>query len=395
MQVSAKGGVMRKITLILSAIVILLPALSQAKPLDELMLDKGVLADDAGTSGQVSYKNGTRLMFGDDFNMKLNLQMKTRLEHIDIEEGDDTTGTSLNSMRLILGGDMMGGDWSYMMANDFVTDDENSSEFKDGWIQRNFSDAVKVRFGQYKTPFSRQFLAGDTKLQIMDRALVTDLFDLDRQAGLMAHGDIGDGLGYSAGLFNGETDGEGINSDPQDNDMQGIIQLFWASESYGDRNMEGDIMMSDDFGFTAGSAVGYGKGDDEVGGQFDKVDVNVDLGLRCGGFSAQGEFFFSEISYDDDLALGGEGDATDYGFYAQMGYFFTEDWEGTARFSLLTPDDDVSSLDDAQEYVVGLGHYINGHNLKILADVAWIDTSFVDGADFTDIAYQLELVGYL
>ena len=82
---------MRKLSLIVAAGALLVPAISQAMPLNDLLVEKGVIASDAGTSGQVSYNKGTKLTFGNDFDMMLNLQIQTRLEHINIDKGKDTT----------------------------------------------------------------------------------------------------------------------------------------------------------------------------------------------------------------------------------------------------------------------------------------------------------------
>ncbi len=387
------GGEMRKLSLIVAAGAFLVPAISQAKPLNDLLMEKGVIADDAGQSGQLSYKNGTRLTFGNDFDAQLNLLLQTRLEHHDRDGGPDTTGFNVERARFILGGNMLEDEWSYYLQNDFVgttdagSDGKASSELKDMWVQHNGGDWMKIRVGQFKTPYSRQFLASDSSLQIMDRSLVTDLFDLDRQQGAMIHGGE-DGINYYLGLFNGESDDEGRNRFPQDPDMQGVAMLTWSSENYGSRTMEGDINHTDDMGWTAGVSGAYGSGT-SGGDDFDKLDANADVGMRMNGLSLQGEFFFSNLDFD----VAGETD--DMGFYAQIGYFFTDMIEGAFRFSLLEPDDDASDLDDAQEYMFGLGYYINGHNLKVLASAGFVEENVSEGDDLTDARYQLELTGYL
>jgi phosphate-selective porin OprO and OprP len=391
---------MRKISLLTVAGLLLMPAVSEAKPLNELLADKGVLAS-TGTPGQAYYRGGTRLDFGSDFDMKLNLQVQSRYRYVDFDDSTetgrpDTSGFNMRRVRLILSGSMLDQTWSYKVNNDFVggsnDDGSRSSDLLDAWLQWNGGDWVNFRMGQYKTPLGRQFNASSAKLQLMDRSPVTDLFDLGRQNGAMLHG--GDGVAqYALGLFNGESDGEGRNLGPVDNRMQGVGMVSLSSDNYGSRGHEGDIDMTDGLAWTLGGAVGFGQGTSALG-KFDKTDLNADIGLRCGGMSLQSEVYWSEIDFDDGMALGATGKRDDIGYYVQLGYQFVEEWEAAGRFSYIKLDKDVDPVKDMQEYNVGLNYYINGHNLKVQTGVSWTDTNFRGGGDLVDLAYQLQLAGY-
>lgn len=63
---------------------------------------------------------------------------------------------------------------------------------------------VTVTAGQYKTPFSREYLMSITIVETVDRALVVDGLSPKRDIGLMAEGEAGSYATLSAGVFNGE-----------------------------------------------------------------------------------------------------------------------------------------------------------------------------------------------
>ncbi len=80
----------------------------------------------------------------------------------------------------------------------------------DLFVEATVTDSLKLRFGQFRTPYSRAFITPIVKLLFPDRGMVSDTFRLGRDTGIMASGSIpSSGLSYSIGVFNGAT----INGD--------------------------------------------------------------------------------------------------------------------------------------------------------------------------------------
>lgn len=386
---------MRKFTLLAAAGLLAMPAASEAKTLNELLVEKGVVAAKGeAVEGKMSYDGGTRLNFGSDFDMKINLRIQTLYTYNDYDESeatgrDDTGGFDLRDVRAEFAGNLLDKEFSYKLSTDFA-DDNGGNELKDAYLQWNWSDAAQWRMGQYKQPFSRQENVSGAKLQFVDRSEVTDLFAPGRHRGTMIHGAVAGSGHYYAGIFNGFSDDEGNNAGPSDNNYTGVWQFTYDIGDYGSRDYEGDVNMTRGFAMTMGAAFMYGQGEEAGLGDFDHWDFNADLGMRAGGWSAQGEFYHGVLEFDDS-----DDENKNTGFYVQTGYFFVpEKWEAAVRFGYLNPDEDTSDLDDAQEYNVALGYYIKGHSLKLINQGTFLVDNFENGDDNTDFRYDLLLAGY-
>ncbi len=401
---------MRKLSLIAAAGLLSMPIASEAKTLNELLVEKGVIsAEEAAASGpaRVSYKHGTRLEFPEQgFDVKMNLQVQARYSYLDYDESvagqntgiDDVSSFNLRRVRLSFEGNLLNKQFSYKVQNDFAAGGGGSA-LKDAWLQWNWDEAAMLRMGQYKVPFSRQELSSSAKLQFIDRSDVSDIFSYGRNRGAMLHGSFGDAGTYAAGIFNGVSQlsgvSEGENSPGLDNNLMGAAQVTYNLGDYGSRDEEGDMRKDGDFAGTMGAAVVYGQGGQTLtaGGSnfnadFDDVRANVDAGLRVAGFSLQSEFYYTNISYDDI----DDSDTDFYGMYLQTGYMFVpNEWEGAFRFGFINPDQGV--IDDRQEYSFVLNYFLDGHNLKLQTGISWDVTNF-ESDDLTDVRYQMQLAGY-
>ena len=273
---------------------------------------------------------------------------------------------------------------------------------RDAWLQWNSEDA-NVRFGQFKVPFSRQENAGSEYLMFIDRSAVSDTFAPSRQMGAMIHGPlaIADGGNYFLGAYNGNSTNEGINKKGVDTDMAVDAALSMNFGDYGSRGMEGDFRKdTTSTAFTTGVAVIYseGNGDPLASGtpdDFNRFDLNVDAGMRSNGLDVQAEAYYSTVDLDSVEGDAGEGEL--FGFYVQAGYLLTPEWEPAVRLGYLQPDDDLSDIDDSEEFNVVVNYLINGNALKLQTGVTWVQTNLDDeagGSDFTDFRFQTQLSGY-
>ena len=397
---------MRKLTLIAAAGLLSMPVASEAKTLNELLVEKGVIsAEEAASTGssRVSYKNGTRLEFPEQgFDIKMNLEVKTRYSYLDYDKSGGTNREDASSFnttlaRVTFDGNVLNKQFSYRVQNDFAADSGGNS-MRDVWLQWNLDDAAKLRMGQFKVPFGRQELNGDTKIQFIDRTNASDFFTYGRNRGAMFHGGFGDAGMYAAGIFNGVSTGEGINAPGVDNNMMGAAAVSYNFGDFGSREEEGDMRKDGDLAGTIGAAVAFGQGSTSltsgnttVADDFDDVRVDVDAGLRVAGFSTQAEFIYANIDYD---SLGSDSGEDFYGGYVQAGYMFVpEEMELAARFGMIDPDGGL--IDEQYEYAIVYNYFLNGHALKIQTGVAWEVTNYGDDEDITDARYQVQLVGMM
>lgn len=404
---------MRKVT-VLASLLLLTPAVSQAKSLDELLVEKGVITKDeamaaSGAAASKTYwKDGTRFDFPNEgFTAKLNTQIQARYTFSDNDEeaGDSNASSfSMRRVRLILSGTALHEEFSYYMQTDFVgareDDGTRSPELRDAWLQWHACDWAALKMGQFKTMVSRQFNTSSSKLQFADRTVVSDYFDLDRQQGLSAEFKSNDGQWLaSAAIFNGLSDGEGINQPGVDTRHTGVVSLRWNAMGTMNSYEEGDISWTEDAAVSIGAAYAYSDATQaDAGGKVGQDDISVDANFKWQGWSFHGEYFFR--NYNPDLA--GASDVEPSGFYAQVGYFLVpKKWEVAARYGLLDCDDGAatdgmcSGNDKVNQTSAGLSYYWWKHNLKAQLNYEHINERVLgDGDDINSNKWIFQVSSY-
>ncbi|RIL06257.1 MAG: hypothetical protein DCC75_11000, partial [Proteobacteria bacterium] len=216
-------------SLIIAAALLVAPAVSQAKTLDELLVEKGVITKgaDSGASNSSASKlywnKGTRASYTDiGFEAGFALFNQFRYTYFDNdteETGErDRSSFDVEKARLIISGTAMHNEFSYYTQVDFVgnsdDDGEKSPELKDAYITWHACDWADIGMGQRKTLLSRQYNTTDWKTQFPDRSEASDFFDLGRQAGLWtALTNEENNFTLSAAMYNGESDGVAVISE--------------------------------------------------------------------------------------------------------------------------------------------------------------------------------------
>lgn len=372
---------MRQVT-VLAALLLLAPATSQAKTLDDLLVEKGVitkaeaLASSGSAASKTYWKDGTRFEFPDaGFTMKLNTQIQSRYTFTDADEdaGDENTSSfSMRRVRLIASGSALHEEFQYMLQTDFVgakeDDGARSPEVRDVWLKWNGCDWVSIKMGQFKTQISRQFNNSSSKLQFTDRSLASEFFDLDRQAGAAAEFKGADDMWTaSVGIFNGISDGEGINKPGVDTKHTGVVAVRVNPMGKMDAYEEGDISWTEEAAVSIGAAYAYSAAEQSAaGGDVDQSNISVDANFKWQGWSVHGEYFYQTWEPDAD----GADEVEPSGFYAQVGYFLDpKKWEIAGRYSYLDCDDGAASgtcsgNEEVSEVTAGLAYHWWKHNLK-------------------------------
>jgi phosphate-selective porin OprO and OprP len=78
---------------------------------------------------------------------------------------------------------------------------------QDAWLNLEFSKAVQLRFGRFKTPIGLEQLQSDSWAFFVERSMVTGLVPM-RDVGVQLFGDLADGrLSYAFAIQNGVADG--------------------------------------------------------------------------------------------------------------------------------------------------------------------------------------------
>ncbi|MBX7143712.1 MAG: OprO/OprP family phosphate-selective porin [Oligoflexia bacterium] len=385
---------MRNVAMIAS-LLLLAPAVSHAKSLEDLLVERGVLtkaeaqAASGSSAAKVYWKDGSRFDFPDTgFTAKINTFVQTRYQFTDNDGAPNTSSFSINKARLIVSGTAMNEEFNYYVQGDFIgsanSDGEKVAALKDAYLQWNTCDMTNVRMGQWKTPVSRQYNTSDHAIQFADRTVASDYFDLGRQSGLMGTAKLMDGnLVLAAGIFNGLSDGEGINRGGVDTKHTGTLSARWSAMGKMNPFEEGDYDWTEDAALNIGATYAYSSASSaSFGGDFDQQDVSVDANLKYNGWSFHGELYTE--TQDPDAGEKGE----PLGFYTQVGYFFMpKKMEIAARYGLVDCDDGkaagsvCSGNDKVNQVTVGLNYYWWRHNLKAQLNFDHVNERVLGDAD--------------
>lgn len=241
--------------------------------------------------------------------------------------------------------------------------------------------AISIRVGQFRTPFSRSWITGITRLAMPDRGPVIDTFIAGRDTGLMVFGQAGSVFEYAAGIF----DGAGIDGRLGDTPApMGLGRV--AVTPYG--RVPYDQVPSLEDASPRGMSIGIGGfyRDHDVAPNDDPpsiertATVGADLSLVEGPFSFFSEGFFREESVGDAAWIGS------FGVTAQAGVFVVPQiLELSARGGWIDPD--IEQGDDLlQSYEGGIKGYFYdddvayGHHLSLALRYAFVDSPLPFGA---------------
>ena len=404
---------MRKL-LILAAGLLLLPAVSNAATLEELLVEKGVITKSEASgsmhagNAKVYWNKGTRLEFPDTgFTAKFNTQLQTRYTFNAAEGSSNTSSFSMKRARLQVSGTALHGEFSYKLQADFVGDSGDGDgtrepDLRDAYITWHACDQMSLQMGQFKAAIGRQKVNSSTMLQFPDRSVATDAFAVSRKQGLRAAFNASEGVDFGAAIFNGE----GVGRNESNGDTRHMAVIDGRFDISGDMNahMEGDINHTDGTAVNAGFAYAYSSAKDTTGllDDSDLQRLSVDANVKSDGFSLHGEFFWADES-QDTLAGATALDASPVGAYVQAGYFLNDKMELAGRWSMVDCDDGAATLgdcsgggmDDVTEASVSLNYHWWKHYLKAQLAYSNISESPLSGDSVDDDRIIFQLSGYM
>ena len=146
------------------------------------------------------------------------------------QENVGLVGT-INRARLAAAGSVLG-DVTWRIQGEFRTGNVGtgnaSVSLQDAYLRWTRS-SVGVQLGQFKTPFTREFITSLTEVETADRATVVDSLAPKRDIGVMADYAIGGRATLSAGIFNGE--GQNITAN-RDSSVLGVARVAFRPIPY-------------------------------------------------------------------------------------------------------------------------------------------------------------------
>src|SRR5437667_2618522 len=289
--------------------------------------------------------------------------------------------------------------FDFKIEGDFEQNDgtspSNRVDFSgtDSWVNWHQFPAAQIKVGQYKAPFGLEQLTPDTALLIIERSNTTGAITPDRQIGVELWGKPltniwpaqKDLLTYYAGIFNGN--GRNINNNDNNNFMYvGRLELMpFQGKVFGQASslkLGGDALNSrDDAGTNISQSGNLLVNFDgslspfTLPGADERTAWGVDAWFNLGPFDLIGEYLQEKVNGRTVNGVPpGFADFTTNGFYVTGDYYLiTKKLQAVVRWEDLNTGQ--MSNDDINTITGGLNYYINGNDLKLMANYihTWSD----------------------
>lgn len=351
---------------------------------------------------EVGYKKGAYIKTPDDrYSLKLNVRTQGLFKYEDQEDEKNTASFSVKRARLLAGGNMF---YPWMQYFTQITLEGTSTGLRDAYIEAAYYDWAKPRIGQYKVPFDREFLTSAFNLELIDRSIASNAFNLGRDIGIQVSGSLlQDQLAYAVGMFNGS----GANQNNQDQNFMYVGRMVYTpfgSFPYSEGALDTPAAPKLAVGAAGAYMPGLEPGERKtlagplgntniVPVNSDVYELTADLAFKYLNFFFQGGYYFRNIDPEKSTPYGSQ---NAQGFYFQGGYFLVpKKFELAGRYSWVNPNNPNQTDDnEQQEYTGGLSYYIDGHNLKLQANYSYFDNETTSGSQDDQVVQTLMTLAF-
>ncbi|MHB1400286.1 MAG: porin [Trichloromonadaceae bacterium] len=404
----------RMLTMALLAVTVTAAAAqAEAKSLEEILKDKGVITEEdyraaIKNNDLAYYKPGRGITVESrdgKYTAHIGGRLQSRYTFLSADQGEDESTFTIRRMKLWLQGNVFSKNLSYKYQ-------QNLNETEDAYLAYKFAEAFALQIGQAKAPQGRQELTSSGSQLFVDRSLANDTFNLGRDIGLTAEGQFMDHLvEYMAGIYNGNGPNQGNPNTEHmlaarlDVNPLGAFKMDEAGwpETKPLLNMGASYAMqtmkSEDMG--------------EIDNDNDLLDKALDIdGTSAANFTAafgneldwslwtanlhakwMGASFGAEYyALNAEPAVGADWDAD--GYYVQAGYqILPQTLELALRYSKIDSTD-VNAFEkfDRSEVQAGINYYFSKHNAKIQADYTTVSDDLATGNDDNILRVQAQLI---
>lgn len=213
---------------------------------------------------------------------------------------------------------------SFKAQYDFTN---GESAFKDVWIGLDNSWG-QVRMGHFKEPFSLEIMTSSKYIAFVERSMPIEAFAPERNSGVGVLGKKGDKFNWGLGYFY-EADDFGVSEDENRTNLTGRVAYRPIYEDKGKRMLHLGLAFTTKNTEDGGTQRFRSRPEAHFAnrlvdtGSFASNGADI-LGLELAGVFNR--FWFAAESINASVDAPAVGDPTFSGYYAQVGYFLTDDY---------------------------------------------------------------------
>lgn len=376
-----------KIYTLLLALLLACPVATVAQtqesnqPLFNFKRGVGLVTPDSSFSINMRFRVQSRAMYNsiakDDFGVS-EYEMRVRRLRLRFEGFMYSPKLTYNIQLSFSRGDM---DWSMRDQSNINT---SPNVVRDAVVYYRPNENWQFAFGQTKLPGNRQRVISSGDQQFIDRSIVNVAFNVDRDFGFQAvYSNQFGGFHYM--LKGALTAGEGRNVFSTDKGLAytGRLELLpFGKFTNGGDYFEGDLEREPTPKLSLAGGMSHNEGARRTGGQigrdlYEQTDIQTyifDGLLKYRGMALYAEYMAREA--DNPITRNATGDRrhilTGRGQNYQLSYIFPNNVELAGRYSRITPNQEVRSLENTEEaYLAGVTKYLRAHRLKLQANVGY------------------------
>lgn len=298
--------------------------------------------------------------------------------------GAAQAGFMVRRARLGVGGHLFTKELRFEVEGNF---DRGQPALQDAFLEYELTPWVVLQMGQYKRPFSRDFLTSSSKSLTFERALPTDRSFTSRDIGVMLHNNFDDspGVEYAVGVFNGTGDDVVFNRPLPAFDVDHVPALFHPA-------FVGRV------GVNLGEMDGYSEGDLQGGPlrlavassvaldsptQFNAglATAELDFALKAYGAWAAGALTLESGPLDGS---GGDGNV---GVHLEGSYTLADSLLPVLGYGMVAP---IGGNTARHEVTAGAAVFVLGRHFRLMTD-AVLGVDQAPGSLNTDVSVRFGL----
>ena len=257
-----------------------------------------------------------------------------------------------------------------------------------------------------KLPGNRERVVSSQKLQFVNRSLLNDAFNIDRDNGIqiMHHFKLGKTVFRETVAY---SDGRGINDYTAHDGASytGRVDFlpFGTFSSKGDfyyadfaREKKPKLMIGGAYNLNDNAIDSRGQNGIRLSDTRDLSTYFLDLMFKYRGLTLFGEYHnkttldgSAVVTVDTD-GLVDESFYTGYGYVGQIGYLFKNNWELSSRYTTVLPEE-ITQRHEIVEYTLGISKYIYKHNLKVQTDASYRELTDYLNVVNSDVIFRFQI----